>query len=49
MSKSQVPRGATRKELCKCGKFYYWNYCEGNSTTPRNLCLICRPAREQER
>lgn len=49
MSRSQVPRGATRKSICpKCG-IYYWNYCEGNSIHPRNICGNCKPAMEQNK
>jgi len=44
MSRSQVPRGTTRKENCpKCGRLYF-NFVEGTKT--RNICTICRPVKE---
>ena len=49
MRKSQVPRGATRKELCRCGKFYFWNYCDGNSTSPRGACSYCKLSVEKKK
>lgn len=41
MKGSQVPRGATKRSVCRCGR-YYWDYCEGASTTPRGACTVCK-------
>ena len=47
VTKSQVPRGATRKKLCACGKFYYWDYLEKNKL--RGSCSVCKISLEQKR
>lgn len=43
MGKSQVPRGATKKEKCpKCGG-HYFQQLRGNSLEMTDACISCKP------
>lgn len=43
MGKSQVPKGATKKEKCwKCGEFYF-PMLRGNSLELTTECSTCNP------
>lgn len=42
MSKSQVPRGATKKIKCKCGRYFYQKLI-GSSMKLTEECVVCNP------
>jgi len=41
MGKSQVPKGATKKIKCKCGRLFYQELI-GNSIKLTEECSLCR-------
>jgi len=47
MGKNQVPRGTTKKEKCKCGKYYYPKLI-GSSMKTTTECSVCSPDKYKE-
>lgn len=42
MGKNQVPRGATKKNKCKCGAYFYPTLI-GSSLKVTTECQMCNP------
>ena len=42
MGKSQVPRGVTKKNKCKCGLYYYPKLIHSSMNSTK-ACSICEP------
>jgi hypothetical protein len=43
MKHSTVPRGTTKKDICKCGRYFY-KYFENQRL--RQSCTVCEPPRD---